>query len=223
MAMKKRYLALLPLMFLVSGCDINGVKISFADGNYHSAGLDKSYSMDDYNSISYSYKNNDTLNNEGLNSVILTFENIDASETNVQDLAKIKSYLSLTDQILDSVSNPSYFNTLSSGVVFLGTSTEKVLGEITLNFNVEIKNVEILAKPYYYVDNTFNNNELVVDEDVAISLNDEGYIKINKDIDEENQTVNSSTCSYKLQEAKNTINIKVGKRRAILEKITLYY
>lgn len=223
MAMKKRYLALLPLMFLVSGCDINGVKISFADGNYHSAGLDKSYSMDDYNSISYSYKNNDTLNNEGLNSVILTFENIDASETNVQDVAKIKSYLSLTDQILDSVSNPSYFNTLSSGVVFLGTSTEKVLGEITLNFNVEIKNVEILAKPYYYVDNTFNNNELVVDEDVAISLNDEGYIKINKDIDEENQTVNSSTCSYKLQEAKNTINIKVGKRRAILEKITLYY
>ena len=223
MAMKKRYLALLPLMFLVSGCDINGVKISFADGNYHSAGLDKSYSMDDNNSISYSYKNNDTLNNEGLNSVILTFENIDASETNVQDVAKIKSYLSLTDQILDSVSNPSYFNTLSSGVVFLGTSTEKVLGEITLNFNVEIKNVEILAKPYYYVDNTFNNNELVVDEDVAISLNDEGYIKINKDIDEENQTVNSSTCSYKLQEAKNTINIKVGKRRAILEKITLYY
>lgn len=223
MAMKKRYLALLPLMFLVSGCDINGVKISFADGNYHSAGLDKSYSMDDYNSISYSYKNNDTLNNEGLNSVILTFENIDASETNVQDVAKIKSYLSLTDQILDSVSNPNYFNTLSSGVVFLGTSTEKVLGEITLNFNVEIKNVEILAKPYYYVDNTFNNNELVVDEDVAISLNDEGYIKINKDIDEENQTVNSSTCSYKLQEAKNTINIKVGKRRAILEKITLYY
>ena len=223
MAMKKRYLALLPLMFLVSGCDINGVKISFADGNYHSAGLDKSYSMDGSNSISYSYKNNDTLNNEGLNSVILTFENIDTSETNIQDVAKIKSYLSLTDQILDSVSNPSYFNTLSSGVVFLGTSTEKVLGEITLNFNVEIKNVEILAKPYYYVDNTFNNNELVVDEDVAISLNDEGYIKINKDIDEENQTVNSSTCSYKLQEAKNTINIKVGKRRAILEKITLYY
>ena len=223
MAMKKRYLALLPLMFLVSGCDINGVKISFADGNYHSAGLDKSYSMDGNNSISYSYKNNDTLNNEGLNSVILTFENIDASETNVQDVEKIKSYLSLTDQILDSVSNPSYFNTLSSGVVFLGTSTEKVLGEITLNFNVEIKNVEIIAKPYYYVDNTFNNNELVVDEDVAISLNDEGYIKINKDIDEQNQTVNSSTCSYKLQEAKNTINIKVGKRRAILEKITLYY
>ena len=157
---------------------------------------------------SYSYRKPDTLDNNGLTQVKMTFANITKSETNVQDVEKIKSYVNIDSDILESIVNPLYFSTKETGEVF--------------HFNKEIKNIEIIAKQYNYTKVSFEET-FVVDENVAISVNDSGYIKVNGEVNQENQTVASTTCSFHLATPSNDITIKAGPYRAILEKITLYY
>ena len=56
-----------------------------------------------------------------------------------------------------------------------------------------------------------------------MAVNNTGYIKLNENVNEETKEVPSTTLSYHLQEAAGAVTIKVGKRRAIFEKINLYY
>ena len=62
-----------------------------------------------------------------------------------------------------------------------------------------------------------------LDHEVAISINNGGYIKLKEQVDEETKEVASSSLTYHLDEPAGAITIKVGKRRAIFEKIDLYY
>lgn len=219
--MKKSFLLLIPVVFVLSAC--KEVGIGFTNES-HDKGWDyttmstaKPGSVD-----SYSYRNPDTLDNNGLTQAIMTFGNITKSETNVQDVEKIRSYININSDILESIVNPLYFSTKETGDVFLGVESTYVNGEITFHFNKEIKNIEIIAKQYNYTKVSFEET-FVVDENVAISVNDSGYIKVNGEVNQENQTVASTTCSFHLATPSNDITIKAGPYRAILEKITLYY
>ena len=220
--MKKSKLLLLPIVLLLSSCK-GGVEIGFSNGDNHSAGPDRSVSSNDNGPITYSYMSNATLDNSGLTKTTLTFTNISSSESDIQDKDKIMGYLSDTGSQLTGIDNPHYVSTKDNGLFFIGADSAYIDGMITLYFASNIKNIEITAKPYYYISTTFNEEELYLDHEVAISVNNGGYIKLNEQVNEETKEVASSVLSYHLEEPAGAITIKVGKRRAIFEKIDLYY
>ena len=219
--MKNYRLLVIPMIFMLAGCQQ-------VDFGYTQASHDKGweYSSDmasqPKTADSYSYRQNDTLDNSGLTTANLTFVGITTSETNVQDIEKIKSFINIDKEILENIENPLYFSTKQDGFAFLGADSSYVDGEITLIFTQDIKNIEITAKPYNYVKSSFEET-FIVDENIALSVNDSGYIKLERNINEETQTVDSSTCSFHLATPSKSIRIKAGPDRAILEKIVLYY
>ena len=220
--MKKSRLLLLPLVILLTGCN-NQIEIGFSNGDTHSAGPDRETSSKEGGVISYSYMNNATLDNTGLTKATLTFANINTSKSDIEDKELIMSYLNVDQDILTGVDNPHYVSTKDDGTFFIGADSSYVDGMITLYFNVNIKNIEITAKPYYSISTAFNEEVLTYDHEVCIAVNNTGYIKLNEQVNEENKEVSSSKLSYHLEQAAGAVTIKVGKRRAIFEKIDLYY
>ena len=218
--MNKRKLLVLPLILTLTSCQ--EVRFGFEQGLY-SSGLDKEVSSSENETPSYSYKKSDTLDNTGLNEAVLTFPNIKESASDMQDVEKIAQCLHFSQEIFSSVASPKYVGTKDNGTFFIGAESTYVDGSLSLNFNVAIKNVEIKTKPYFYVKTAYNEEELVVDSEVAISVNNTGFIKLDETKDYENMTVAQSTCSYHLTQESQTITLKVGKRRAIIEQITFYY
>ena len=220
--MKKKTYLLLPIALLLTSC--GEITIGFSQGDTHSAGFDRPVSSQDTAKPSYSYINNTSLDNAGLNAATLTFANIEQSDSDIQNLEKIQSFLVFDQNIFTDVANPHYFGVKNDEqIVYLGADSTYVDGEITFNFNTAIKNVEITAKQYFYVETAFNEDKLMVDEEVAISVNDGGFIRLDGEKDEENHTVNPVVLGYHLATESQTIKIKVGKRRAIIEKIVFYY
>lgn len=220
--MKKSKLLLLPLVILLAGCN-NQIEIGFSDGDKHSAGPDRETSSKEGGVISYSYMDNATLDNTGLSKATLTFANINTSKSDIEDKELIMSYLNVDQSILTGVDNPHYVSTKDDGTFFIGADSSYVDGILTLYFNVNIKNIEITAKPYYSISTAFNEEVLTYDHEVCIAINNTGYIKLNEQVNEENKEVSSSKLSYHLEQAAGAVTIKVGKRRAIFEKIDLYY
>lgn len=220
--MKKSKLLLLPLVILLAGCN-NQIEIGFSDGDKHSAGPDRETSSKEGGVISYSYMDNAILDNTGLSKATLTFANINTSKSDIQDKELIMSYLNVDQSILTGVDNPHYVSTKDDGTFFIGADSSYVDGILTLYFNVNIKNIEITAKPYYSISTAFNEEVLTYDHEVCIAINNTGYIKLNEQVNEENKEVSSSKLSYHLEQAAGAVTIKVGKRRAIFEKIDLYY
>ena len=218
--MNKSKLLVLPLIFMLTSCQ--EVKFGFEQGVY-SSGLDKEVSSAENEAPSYSYKKNDTLDNTGLNQAVLTFTNIKESASDIQDVEKIAQYLHFSQEIFSSVVSPKYVGVKDNGTFFIGAESTYVDGSLSFNFNVAIKNVEIKAKPYFYVKTAYNEEELMVDSEVAISVNNTGFIKLDETKDNENVTVAQSTCTYHLPQESQTITLKVGKRRAIIDQITSYY
>lgn len=215
--MKKLYL-LLPLVLLLSACEIN---VGFLDES-HEPGLDHSVSSQEGGAKSYSYINNTSLDNSGLSEATLTFSGMTSSTSNIKDFALISSYVSIDQEIFTGVSSANYFNT-KEGIAFLGADSSYVDGQLTLNFNVNIKNIAIKARPYSYIVTPFNEEQLMIDHEVAICVNSKGYIKLDETETEDKQQAVSTTCSFALGEGSNSINIEVGKRRAIIEEIKLFY
>ena len=220
MNMKKRILLVLPMLALLTGCQ--EVKFGFSQG-FYSSGLDHEVSSSQNEVPSYSYRSNDTLDTAGLNEANLIFTNIDKSYSDLQDEEKIVSFFNFDQAILTSISNPKYVGTKDDGTFFIGAESTYVNGTLTFNFNTAIKDVEIKAQPYYFIRTSYNQEELVADEEVAISVNDSGFIKLNETKDLENVTVKETTCAFHLAQESQTISLKVGKRRAIIKQITFYY
>ncbi len=222
--MKKFRLLLLPLILLMTGCkEGQGFEIGFSNGDEHSLGPDREVSSKDNGQIIYSYMNNASLDNTGLNKTTLTFEGIAKSESDIQDKGRLMDYLIDSEHILTGVDNPHNVSTKDNGQFFIGADSLYIDGMITLYFSSNIRNIEITAKPYYYISTAYNEEEIHLDHEVAISINNGGYIKLKEEVNQETKEVSSSTLSYHLDDPAGAITIKVGKRRAIFEKIDLYY
>ena len=221
-SMKKSRLLLLPLVLLLSSCN-SELEFGFSNGDTHSAGPDRPISSRDGGELSYSYMSNPSLDNTGLTKATLTFGNINKSQSDIQDKELLMTYLTMDNSILTGVDNPHYVSTKDDGTFFVGADSSYVDGMITLYFNVNIKNIEITAKPYYSISTAFNEEVLTLDHEVCIAVNNTGYIKLNENVNEETNEVSSTTLNYHLDEPAGAVTIKVGKRRAIFEKIDLYY
>ena len=220
--MKKGLLLIACTSLLLSGC--GEVTFGYNRDDTHSAGLDHETSYDAGASKPvYQYYEGDSLNNEGLNKANLTFIGITDSRTDIRDLTMINSYVSIDQEIFVGAEEAYYFSTKSEGFAFLGADSSYVDGKLVLAFNTNIKNVEIVARSYSYLKTAFNENSVLIDHEVALSVNDSKYIKLKDDLDEDHQMAVTTNCSYSLSAPSDHIVIKAARRRAIIEKIILYY
>ena len=221
--MKKWKLIVLPLVLTLTACQ----EVTFGFVNEkHSAGMDNpSYSYHTVSSITYSYQSNESINVDGLNKATLTFGNISVSSSDIREVGTIASYVVIDRPIFDSVNSPEYFGVLSDGTVYLGAYSSFVIGQITFNFTENIKNVVVTAQPYYSskLNDDWDKEILEADQDVAMSVNNSGYIKLDTTVDQEAFTVPETKCAYNLGEGSQNVTIRVGSQRAIIKEIALYY
>lgn len=223
-SMKKNLVYLLPLCVLaLTACE--GFSFGFNNGDEHSAGLDNSLSNSQSQRSSYSYYSGDNFVADDYSATIITFTNIETNESNITDLQKIVDYLSISEEsTIIEVSDPNYLGTKEEGLLFIGTSTPGFEGTLTMTFNVQLAAISIETKPYSYVNNAYNQEEVIVDHNVAISVNNSAYILLAEDIAEENGTeIVSTECRYALAEEADGLTIRVANGRAIFESITVYY
>lgn len=216
----KKIALLIPLALLITSCEV--FKIGY-ENSKHSAGIegDSGTSQQNYTE-SYSYFGGDPISTEGKSVANLTF----SAPSSLSFIEKEK-----VDELVSCDVNDLYagaVETLNVGTregswLFIGASSSYTDGYLTLGFNTPIKDIVIEAAPYYYVDTSWNENILKVDENVCVAVNNSGYIKLSSLPNADEDAVNSTDCRYHFAESQSQIKIKVGGQKAFIKKITLYY
>lgn len=221
--MKKVKFLVLPLLLCLTGCQTFEVGY---DEFEHDKGLDKSVSGNSYSAITYSYYGGDQYAiNTNLETANITFAGINTNDSNVTDIEKLNSYVvSDKENFFETIENPYNVGTNEEFGLYLGVSSTYAHGEMTLVLNKDIKNIEIVATPYYFYRDAWNEEELVVDQDSAISVNGSPFIRLSTSVNEAG-VVNETTCKYQnyASENKNKVTLRVGPTKAFIKKITLYY
>lgn len=224
--MKKSFLLIVPAILVLTGCSFN---VRFINNTSIPAGFEKGSGSlpGGYESVNYSYTSNGSLNEEGLSKTTLTFTDISKSESDITNNENIYAIMHLDNEGLNLVieNKPKYFNTKNEGFAYLGNSVTDEYGEITFVASKQIKGVSIKAKQYYYTDTSFNEYGLVIDDNVAVAINDSGFVKLNDPVlnEEKDQITNYTECVFNLEEATDHITIKAGRNRAILQEVSFYY
>ena len=216
----KKIAYLLPVLFLLASCD--GFRFGYLN-EPHDPGIDggASTSQKTYTE-SYSYFSGDQISTEGKNVANITF----AAQESLSDIAieKVDELVSCdVDGLYAGAIETFNVGTRADSWLFIGTSSSYADGYLTLGFNSPIKDVLIEATPYYYEDSSWNEEKLMVDENVCIAVNTSGYIKLSSLTNDEKTEVNVSECRYHFQESQTQIKIKTGGQKAFIKKITLYY
>lgn len=225
--MKKTLLALIPTLLLISACDGSSFKVDFLNGISHEPGMENQSTPYSYASVAYSYTVNSSYDVSALNKVTFTFKNINVSDSDVVNVETIKSYIDCPNPNFTYTigENVKHFGTKNDGFAFLGNDYNDEYGQITFNVSEQIKNVTVKVKQYSYLKTAFNENALVIDEDVAIAVNDSGFIKLDAPVlnETKDQITNDTTCAFSLGEGAMSVTIKAGRKRAILKEIAFYY
>ena len=224
--MKKSLLLLAPVLLCLTSCQ--EFKIGLDNGN-HSSGLDKSISgQGSYNAADeYKTFSGDVINVGDSKSVDLTFGNFTDNLSDIKDIETINSYIIASeDNFFVSVSGPSCVGTKEEFGLFLGADSRYADGYLSFSFNKDIKYVVITATPYYYINTAWNGDDVILDENVGISVNGSLYVPLVSSTEGENQEVKETQCKYDVshkEEDKNIVSLRVKQKRAFLKKITLYY
>lgn len=223
--MRKARLFLIPILLVITGCD--KFKVDFHKGMSHEAGFDNPSATTSQPDVIYSYQQNGSFDKTGLEKVTITFKNIQKSDSDVINLEEIKSYLNIDKEgyQIDIVDKPSHFGTKNEGYAYLGNQYINDTGEITFVCPNAIKNVVVKAKHYSYINSAFNENNLVIDDDVAISVNDSAFVKLDEPVlnEDKDEITNATECAFSLATPSDHVTIRAGKKRAILEEVSLYY
>lgn len=223
--MKKNIAVLLPLCFLtLIACD--GFNFGFNQGGNHEPGLNQSLPTNSSNFTSYSYYAGALFDEEDFAAhFTLTFTGIEKNASNLSDLATINSYVNVSDEsVAVSLDEVRYLGTKDNGSLFSGTKVAGSDGLLKMIFNVAAKAVLIEATPYSFINNAYNQEGVVVDKNVAIAVNDSGYILLAEDLlDEDGTDIVTTECKYELNEQSEEISIKVANGRAFIKSITVYY
>ena len=217
--MKKSFFLLVPLLIGVSACEF---AVGF-DSQNHEPGLDKSYpNSNAQQNVNYNYFSGDNIDSIKSNSASLKIdfaflkESSDA-KSDIKDIDLLNEYFGVNQEnILTSIEEPNYIG-VKDGGLFIGTESSYLLGSIRLNTNSPILAVEIDAMAYFYTTTSFNEEKVIVDDDTAVAVNSSYFIKLSSTAEKNN------VCSYRLDEQPTSITIKVGKKRAFINSITLYY
>ena len=216
----KKIAYLLPVALLLTSCEI--FKIGFVNED-HSAGIEggSATSSQTYKD-DYSYYPGDTLNTEGKHVANLTFTPDDGiSSIGADKVSEIASCD--VDDVFAGALDTYNVGTRENAWLFVGAKSSYVDGFLKLDFIVDIKDVVIEATPYYYEDNAWNEEKLIIDENCCLAVNTSNYIRLSSLTNEEKTEVNTTTCRYHLAEPQKQITIKAGGEKSFIKKITLYY
>ena len=220
--MKKSRLVFIPLIFMLASCDT--FKVGFTDEK-HEAGLDQG-SGSVYIVPSYpTYSGDQFTVSDNEKSASIVFTGYTDGLSNIQDIDLLNSLVDISQQdFFITVESPLNVGTDEKDGLFIGADSSYVDGELTLAFKQDIKYIEIVATPYLYVSHSWNEEEYKIDQDVCISVNGSAYVALLTSQNEDG-SLKETTCRYinHAQENKDKITIKVGRRRAFIKKITLYY
>ena len=203
--MKKSHFIFIPLVFMLASCDTFNVGFT---NDKHEPGIENG-TVSKYVVPSYPTYSGDkfTVTDEDPRAVI-TFTGCNDGLSNIQDIEKLNSFVSVDQEdIFVTVESP----------LNVGTDEEDGLF-------IDIKYIEIVATPYFFVSHSWNEETYKIDQDVCISVNDSPYISL-LTTQNEDGSLKETTCHYSnhAQDNKDKITIKVGRRRAFIKKITLYY
>lgn len=225
--MKKAYLLLIPVFIALVGCET--FKIGLDPQGHHSSGLDKSISGQGDNDAYRSYQTygGDIFVTDGKSNANLTFGNFTDNLSDIKDIDTLNSYIIASEEnFFLSIEGPQNVGTKKDDGLFVGANSKYSDGLLSFEFTKDIKYVEIIASPYFYIDTSWNSDEPVVDDEVGISVNDSLYVPLVSTLDSETKTVKETTCKFDVsnkEEDKNKISLRVKQKRAFLKKITLYY
>ena len=214
-------LILLPMLVMLTSCGT--LTFGYSDGE-HEAGLEGSqYSQrKDAPPEEYSYFSGDTIDTEGSNEAILTFDVTSSAEPIEND--EIESLVLCTvDGLFNSVKDFVNTKTDADKGLFVGADSSYSDGYLTLAFNSKIKDVIIEACPYYSLPHAWNEDELKIDSEVGVAINNSRYVKLSSEADETEEKAKSTNCRFHFSESLSEFTIKVGPKRAFIQKISLYY
>ena len=220
--MKKSHLIFIPVLFMLASCET--FKVGFTN-DQHEAGLDNG-SASLYVVPSYPAYGGDQFTiseNEKLAEIVFTGYTNNLS--NIQDIDLLNSLVDINQEdFFITTESPLNVGTDEEDGLFIGANSSYVDGELTLAFKQDIKYIEIIATPYFYISHSWNEEEYKIDQDVYISVNNSPYVVLLTSQNEDG-SVKETTCRYLnyAQENKDKITIRVGRRRAFIKKIKLYY
>ena len=216
----KKIVFLLPAVLVLTSCGV--FKIGYIN-EQHSAGIENSGSgSKQIYTETYTYYPGDTLNTEGKSVANLTFAPDDGlSSIDVDTVNQIAACD--VDGVFAGAVETFNVGTRENAWLFVGAKSSYTDGYLTLGFNVSIKDVIIEATPYYYEDNAWNDEKLVIDENCCLAINTSNYIRLSSLTNDEKTAVNTTNCRYHLAESSNQIKIKAGGEKSFIKKITLYY
>ena len=225
--MKKACLLLIPIFIALVGCET--FKVGLDQEGHYSSGLDKSISGQGDNDAFRSYQvyGGDSFSTDETSNADLTFGNFTGNFSDIKDIDTINSYIIASEEnFFISAEGPQNVGTKEDNGLFLGANSKYSDGVLSFVFTRDIKYVEIVATPYFYIDTSWNADEPIVDDGVGISVCDSLYVPLVSTLDAETKAVQETTCKYDVTNKegdKNKISLRVKQKRAFLKKITLYY
>ena len=215
--MKKAYLLLIPLMALLVACN-EQLKMGYIEGKTIS-GVDGSFAGSQYSAGNYTYFAGDDVDTTNTNVANFTFAaNETTSNIGIEAITAITSCDNTNIEY--QIQEASNVGTKEGFGLFIGADSTYVDGHLSIIVNQPVKGVVITARRYYSYVNSWNEENLVSDSNVAVAINSSKYVKVTTNKDAENIPL-TTECRFNGQD-KNLIDIKVGPQRAFIEKITFY-
>ena len=220
--MKLRRLFIVALAsLLLTGCDfIELTKDS------HKPGLDGSVES---KTKTITYFEGDAIGKSSLTAHEITFDIADEEVVISKDEPNaLKEYIVDNENIIQSVDRAEEISTfynfeesekLDSGIK-VGYASDSVNGNLNLSFNCKIKACEVYGYLRYGLRGLEQGNEIVIDENAAISANGSRFIKLpySPELDQLEQKV----CSYNFANEDNLLQLCVYGKRAVITKIIVY-
>lgn len=210
--MKKKLFLLLPISLLLSGC------LNVAMNNdHHEGGLFENGSKVD-NSFKYEYYTGDSFKETAytLHSLKMRTDVTTLAINNSDDLL---NYMIDEDSILAGATEMKEIARNKKGLR-VGDAKANLIGELTLNLNVNFRAVKVHAYPFSITRDTLENSEFLVDTDVALSVNKSKFIKLDSTVTDEEVTLQEA--SFLLDSQSTTFNLRVGSQRAVITQIDFY-
>lgn len=204
----KKWSILFILPLFLSACDLSLSKEDLTPG----------VGMDVFNIEFYQ---GDNINTDGHE--FFTLEPLAADESSFADghiFASNTEIMSAFNNHEQLVSIGEEFKNVSQSEngIQIGNFSHNLFGEMTINLDSNVTMVEIYAKPRAKEIAVETGYEIQVDQNVAISINESKYIRLDC-VNYEEDTI----CKYQLPEdGTNSISLSVFGERAIVSKIVLY-
>lgn len=219
MTRKFRLSYLIPLAFLLAGCEVIGFSDvdrdeGLEDGDIEEEvieyydGYGDSFDPEDYDSFTFTF--DDSVSEQGSD---FTEENQD----------EILDYLSGEPEGAFCSIEEAKYVALGVGGLKIGSSNSLVNGVLDMNISspVNISYIEIYAKPRSARIGSQTGSYDSIDSPVSVAVNDSKYVRIDTDF-EAIEDIEETTCSYEIDEEIDHLKIEVHGKRAILTQIVVY-